>query len=69
VTRNGHDPRCERSRTKVSRCRCRDCGGGLHGAKFNQDAMLRALAREAITEDEYTDWLNRMRRLSAGALR
>ena len=61
-----HDLRCEWSRTKPSRCRC-ECGGRRHGIQAQRDTMLRALAAERITEDEYTDWLDRVR--ATGALR
>jgi len=33
MTRDAHDPRCERSTTK--RCRC-DCQGRLHGREASQ---------------------------------
>jgi ribosomal protein L34E len=54
-----HDLRCEWSRTKPSRCRCGECGGRRHGIQAQRADMLQALAHEAITEDEYTDWLER----------
>jgi hypothetical protein len=64
--RAGHDARCERSTTKPGRCTCRVCGGNLHGVEANRQTMLRAREQNQITEDEYTDWLERIR--ATGAL-
>jgi hypothetical protein len=50
MTRDSHDPRCERSTTK--RCRC-DCQGNLHGREASQidlEAAQRTLAE--ATDDE-----------------
>jgi hypothetical protein len=46
MTRDSHDPRCERSAT--SRCRC-DCQGRLHGVEATQIDLGHAHAGQQLT--------------------
>jgi hypothetical protein len=46
MTRDGHDPRCERSAT--SRCRC-VCQGRLHGVEATQIDLADAHATQPLT--------------------